>query len=744
MARFKLFMYKHSLLYYYYRFGPSQYDRSLATHNWIFPSLQSLSFHFNHISGTLPRTIGNLTNLEALDLSINNFLGEIPQQIEYLQKLQNLDLSENSFSKLPDEFFKLTKLRELSLIANLIPGPISASFGNFHNLITLQLEGNRFSQQLPDIFDSFPSMELLNIGKNSINGTLPRSFYEMYNLTSLTISETGIMSTISPAIGNLTNLQSLDGSVTITISKNHFLGSVPETFGNLTKLRECSINNNLVTGSLPSSMARLINAQLLYVEYNSFTGDVSFLTQLTDLYVLDVNNNFLSGNFIVHSDQFLHLRYLQQSFNSFSGPMPWNERWTELGNYAISDNYYSGVLPHGNTTVSEMNDFQDCTNLIYLFGNQNYLTGTIPEYFYVSCPRVFYFTFAYNYLTGMVSQNISSLRSLNEWNVSLNYLTGTIPTEIGSLVNIAVMDFGNNQFTGTVPSGVQGMQLLEEFFVQTNQLSGSLDAFLGGSNNARENNLAKLRNINLSGNKFTGTLPSNFFVNATSLESFVAASNCLSGFIPDILCSVHFLSSLSLDGLSTAENCRIPLFSAVSPLFTGFSVRHFLQGTIPPCLYEMKELQLLHLSGNGLTGTIPNNITFPASLTDLSLSHNVLTGTVPLDIQNKYWDNLDLSYNKLTGTLSSEFIGVFDPSEDQQLYLEVNRLSGDIPSSFHNITNLAVLNGNIFSCSRNGENLPKHDSDYSDYSCGSDSVNYVLFVWICGLLLFPVMLLMLF
>jgi Leucine-rich repeat (LRR) protein len=702
-----------------------------------FSSLQSLSFHSNNISGTLPTTIGNLTKLEALDLSINKFVKELPKQIEYLQNLQSLDLSLNAFTMIPIQFFKLTKLRILSLAVNLITGPISPSFGNFHNLVSLHLEGNYFSQSLPDIFDSFPALETLNIAENSITGSLPPSFYVMYNLSSLTIFSTMITSTLSPAIGNLTNLQSL------YLYNNLFHGSLPQSLGNLTKLIDCMLKYNLFTGPLPLSMAALTNLHFLYIQENSFTGNVSFLTTLMKLNELSCGENFFTGMFRVQPNQFLHLSLFNNSYNSFTGPMPWNENWS-MGNYGIHDNYFSGVLPHGNTSMSEMNEYPDCSNLIYLYTDQNYLTGTIPEYFYLSCPRGFNFNLAGNYLTGTISPNISSLTSLNQWNVSSNYLTGTIPAEIGNLANIAVMDFGNNRFTGKVPSSVQEMQLLEEFFIQNNQFSGSLNYVLGGENDGMPVHMVKLRNINLSGNRFTGSLPGNFFVTSTSLQSFAATSNCLSGSIPEEICLAGFLISLSLDGLSTAENCRVPLFSPVSPLFTGFAVRHFLQGQVPLCLFEMLGLQLLHLSGNGLTGSIPSNITLPDILTDLSLSHNVLTGTIPINLQNKYWNNLDLSFNKFTGTLSSEFAGVFDPLGNQELYLEVNRLSGDIPSSVQNITNLAVLNGNIFSCSWNGENLPKHDSDYSDYSCGSDSVNYVLFGWIWALFIFPVIFLILF
>jgi Leucine-rich repeat (LRR) protein/uncharacterized membrane protein len=680
-----------------------------------FPSLQSLSFHSNYISGTLPTTIGNLTKLEVLDLSINSFVGKIPSQIEYLQSLQRLDLSLNGFTKIPEEFYKLTSLRLLSLAMNSIAGPISPSFGNFQNLVLLDIGGNNFTQELPNIFDNFPSLEMLNIDMNSITGRFPPSFYEMSNLSYLFIVD------------------------------NLFHGSLTEAFGNLSRLNDCDLEGNLFTGPLPTSMVNLTNLHFLYLDTNSFTGEASLLTALTKLNDIFFDENFFTGTFLVRSNQLLHLHLFVNSYNLMSGSMPWNENWNNLGNYAISGNYFTGVLPHGNTTVSEMKDYQDCSNLVYLFTDQNYLSGSIPEYFYLSCPRAFDLSLADNYLTGTVSQNISSLSSLNQWNVSLNYLTGTIPSEIGNLVNVAVLDFGNNQFTGKGPASVQDLQLLEEFYIQNNLLSGSLNYFLGRGNNGILVHMVKLRNINLSENRFTGTLPGRFFTTSTALESFVATSNCLSGTIPEEICSANFLTSLSLDGLSTAENCRVPLFSAISPLFTGFAVRHFMQGTISPCLFKMKDLQSLHLSGNGITGTIPNNITLLDVLTDLSLSHNGLTGTIPMYIQSKCWDNLDLSYNKLTGTLSSQFSGVSVPSiGNQELYLEVNRLSGNIPSSFQSITNLAVLNGNIFSCSWNGENLPKHDSDYSDYSCGSDSVNYVLFGWLWALLLFPVIFLVIF
>jgi hypothetical protein len=108
-------------------------------------------------------------------------------------------------------------------------------------------------------------------------------------------------------------------------------------------------------------------------------------------------------------------------------------------------------------------------------------------------------------------------------------------------------------------------------------------------------------------------------------------------------------------------------------------------------------------------------------LINLRLSYNRLTGTIPRTIQSHAWQVLDLSYNKLEGHLWSD---LFDLSQEQQspvrpntsiivindnddddfqtnlhwnrftnvqLYLDVNRLSGMIPSSIHDLNMISVL-----------------------------------------------------
>ena len=50
--------------------------------------------------------------------------------------------------------------------------------------------------------------------------------------------------------------------------------------------------------------------------------------------------------------------------------------------------------------------------------------------------------------------------------------------------------------------------------------------------------------------------------------------------------------------------------------------------------------------------------------------------------------------------------------------------------------NVSILDGNIFACSYNLEGLPQSDPDCYLYSCGSNSFNAIVYIWLSALL-FP-------
>jgi hypothetical protein len=194
--------------------------------------------------------------------------------------------------------------------------------------------------------------------------------------------------------------------------------------------------------------------------------------------------------------------------------------------------------------------------------------------------------------------------------------------------------------------------------------------------------------------------------------------NCFEGTLPWGLCRAEQVEVLSLNGLRAAEGCSN---SVVLPP-SGVRLFNTIGGTVPSCVWALRNLRVLHLTGNGLTGDLVRSLPASSQIADVSLSHNQLSGTIPLDILNVA--NLDLSYNQLAG----EYTDRTQYMPDSNITLEINRLSGQLPVSglelVSNDGSLSVLRGNLFSCN----SIPENDEYSRDYVCGSRNLNGALFV----------------
>eukprot|EP01034_Spumella_vulgaris_P024819 gene24819-31203_t len=272
------------------------------------------------------------------------------------------------------------------------------------------------------------------------------------------------------------------------------------------------------------------------------------------------------------------------------------------------------------------------------------------------------------------------------------------------------------------------MVMVSLFFVHNNQLTGSLSSVFDADRQPL------ITSIDVSNNQFTGPIPTTPFM-IRRLQTFAAVSNCLKGSIPAVICSAHNLTSLALDGLSTATSCQTKL-AHLPGLPAAYGLQHSTEGGVPSCLFNMSQLNTLHLSGNGIIGSISDNLIISPSLTDLSLSYNSLTGTIPLAIQNRAWiTGLGLSSNKLGGVISR---GMPSPL-NSTLNLKVNRLSGPIPASLLSETNINIdiLSGNIFKCPYYGTNsLPRSDPQADTYSCGTNIFDAAIYTWVAVLSIF--------
>jgi Leucine-rich repeat (LRR) protein len=634
--------------------------------------------------GTIPEIISNCQKIEKLYVAHNNLTGLISKGIGNLKSLVHLDLHDNYLTGIHEEFFNATSLREFYLYQNLISSTLSPRIANLVSLIEFDVSSNQFYGTLPSSLQQIPKLGYIFINSNKFSGEVPAW------------------------LSNITTL------IRFAASFNYFYGSLPQSLSNIRRLKEFTISTNLVSGAIPSSFQNLSFLQSMDLSYNSFRGPVNALFDgCPSLKYMVLGYNFFSGK--INNSQSMQLAAIDVSSNQLSGSPPYFDVGDErlLTYLQFGRNYFSGELP--------LNLPQ---SLLIFSVDSNYLFGTVPDYVFSSL-NLITLNISFNLFSGSFPDSHSSdIPKLQELIVNNNFFVGSLPSSIGYFYQLVSLSLNSNQFTSTVPKSYKNLTALEQFFIQDNLISGSVTELL---NNTLSYSLFA---VDLTNNQLTGSLVESYFVKST-LRTFAAVSNCLSGSIPLTVCDAKSLTTFAIDGVSTAKNCRKLIYPI---LFSGFIVEQYLTGTIPNCLFALSALTTLHLSGNSFTGTISNNLNISASLIDLSLSHNSLSGTIPLFVQERSWTNLDLSYNKLTGTLSSTFAEI---SNNGSLSLQVNRLSGIIPNSLLTAKAVNILDGNIFTCNTI-EELPISDPNRNTYSCGSNTVDELLYFWISlfGVILF--------
>ncbi|XP_021718275.1 protein NSP-INTERACTING KINASE 1-like [Chenopodium quinoa] len=109
-------------------------------------------------------------------------------------------------------------------------------------------------------------------------------------VVSLGIPSQGLYGTLSPSIGNLTNLQ------TVLLQNNNISGHIPAEIGKLSKLQTLDLSVNHFRGRIPSSLSHLKILHYLRLNNNSLSGEIPLsLADMSQLTFLDLSYNNLSG-----------------------------------------------------------------------------------------------------------------------------------------------------------------------------------------------------------------------------------------------------------------------------------------------------------------------------------------------------------------------------------------------------------------------------------------------------------------
>ncbi|XP_010261776.1 PREDICTED: protein NSP-INTERACTING KINASE 1-like isoform X1 [Nelumbo nucifera] len=115
-----------------------------------------------------------------------------------------------------------------------------------------------------------PESLVIELGapSQSLSGTLSPSIGNLTNLQMLVFQNNNISGPIPPELGKLSKLSSLD------LSNNFFTGQVPASLGHMKSLQYLRLNNNNLSGAFPSSLGNMTQLAFLDLSYNNLSGPV--------------------------------------------------------------------------------------------------------------------------------------------------------------------------------------------------------------------------------------------------------------------------------------------------------------------------------------------------------------------------------------------------------------------------------------------------------------------------------------
>ena len=162
----------------------------------------------NNLRGTIPSSIGNLSDLRLIYLQDNELTGTIPSSIGNLSDLQSLFLFSNQLTgTIPPEIGNLSNLQYLELINNQLTGTIPPEIGNLSNLIRLNLALNQLTGTIPSSIGNLSDLITLYLSNNQLTGTIPPEIGDLSNLRYLFLYYNEL--TDLPDLSSLTSLEYL-------------------------------------------------------------------------------------------------------------------------------------------------------------------------------------------------------------------------------------------------------------------------------------------------------------------------------------------------------------------------------------------------------------------------------------------------------------------------------------------------------------------------------------------------------
>lgn len=272
--------------------------------------------------------------------------------------------------------------------------------------------------------------------------TTPCSWYGVTcqggHVTTLDLQDNNLTGNLPSQLADLTDLQRL------LLLRNELAGAVPTSLGNLAQLQELDLSENELTGGIPTQLGNLTQLQRLRLSNNALTGAIpSQLAGMAALQILDLSTNQLTGQIPVGLGGLGNLEEMLLANNSLTGSVP--SQLTGLSNLrrlVLARNQLTGSLPSQLGSMSA---------LTYLILNNNQFEGAIPASL-GNLTQLRFLDLGRNRLTGSIPSELANLSEIQQLWVISNALTGSIPEGLCALPNLPYgADFGFNALHSSSP-----------------------------------------------------------------------------------------------------------------------------------------------------------------------------------------------------------------------------------------------------------------------------------------------------
>uniref|UniRef100_A0A2N9ET46 Protein kinase domain-containing protein n=1 Tax=Fagus sylvatica TaxID=28930 RepID=A0A2N9ET46_FAGSY len=491
--------------------------------------------------------------------------------------------------------FRVELLLLLVILVSLSFGSVDSDDGQGATLLEIKKSFRDVDNVLYDWTDSPSSDYCVWRGVTCDNVT--------FHVTALNLSGLNLDGEISPAIGDLKFL------LTIDLRANRLSGQIPDEIGDCSSLISLDLSFNEIDGDIPFSISKLKQLEFLGLRGNKLVGTLSpDMCQLTGLWYFDVRNNSLTGSIPQNIGNCTAFQVLDLSYNQLTGEIPFNIGFLQVATLSLQGNRLTGQIPSVIGLMQALAVLDLSSNMLsgpippilgnltyteklYLHGNK--LTGSIPPDL-GNMTKLHYLELNDNHLTGLIPPELGKLTDLYDLNVANNNLEGPIPDNLSSCTNLNSLNVHGNKLNGTIPPAFQRLESMTYLNLSSNNLRGPIPIELS--------RIGNLDTLDISDNKINGSIPSSLG-DLEHLLKLNLSRNHLTGFIPTEFGNLRSVMEIDLSN-------------------------NHLSGLIPQELSQLQNMFSLRLENNNLSGDVMSLINC-LSLTVLNVSYNNLAGDIP-------------------------------------------------------------------------------------------------------------------